>query len=56
MGKSPIDASVLVPRAVGRMGLRLLAGPYLGGETRHIASAADDSGFLTSKCAAVMRA
>ena len=37
VGKSPIDASVLVPRAVGLMGLMLLAGPYLGRETRHIA-------------------
>jgi hypothetical protein len=27
------------------MGLMLLAGPYLGRETRHIASAADDSGI-----------
>jgi lysophospholipase L1-like esterase len=27
------------------MGLMLLAGPYLGRETRHIASAADDGGI-----------
>jgi lysophospholipase L1-like esterase len=39
VGKLRIDASALVPRAVG---LILLAGPYLGRVTRHIASAAED--------------
>jgi hypothetical protein len=42
VGKLRIDA---VPRTVGLMGLMLLAGPYLGRETRHIASAADDGGM-----------
>jgi hypothetical protein len=45
VGKLRIDASALVPRVVGLMGLMLLAGPYLGRVTRHIASAADDGGI-----------
>ena len=45
MGKSPFDASALVPRAVGLMGLMLLAGPYLGRETRHIAWRRGDEGM-----------
>ena len=45
VGKSPFDASAPVPRAVGLMGPMLLAGPYLGRETLHIVSVADDSGI-----------